>query len=127
MQRAGVGKEIKKQHLKCKKNKGGGGGGGLGKSLIQEKSMREVEAAVQRKGNRLCSNLQTGDCLKERCSLSPNLFPWRLVSVCHGGSPHGALYIRYSKTLLTYTSLANFVGVRTFQRLIIGRCYLKDK
>lgn len=33
--------------------------------------MRELKAEVQRKGNRLCSHLQTGDCLKELCSLSP--------------------------------------------------------
>lgn len=89
--------------------------------------MRGLKAEVQRKGNRLCSNLQTGDCLKELCSLSPNLFPRRLVSVWHGVSAHRALYIRYSKTLLTYTSLANFVSVGTFQRLIIGLRYLKDK
>lgn len=59
--------------------------------------------------------------------VTSNLFPWRLVSVWHGVFARGALYIRYSKTLFTYTSLANFVSVCTFQRLIIGHCYFKDK
>lgn len=125
MQRVGVGKdtqnptlELNKNNKKKKEEK---------KKRSKEKPMRELKAEVQRKGNRLCSNLQTSDCLKEFCSLSPNLFPWRLVSVWHGVSAHRALYIRYSKTLLTYTSLANFIGVCTFQRLIIGHCYLKDK